>query len=272
MINIPEIVEVQIQTEGLQKVVGDRIIGVELSDKGDKIVRPLSFMDLSSNTVGTTIEDVFRVGKYIVFQLEKSYMLVHLRMTGRWLLDVPEENIGHTRVTFKLESGRTLRYSDVRVFGRISFGNPWELKHGEDVWNADYGDLFKVLFNNQKVKDKTIKRFILDQKVLCGLGNVYANEALFHARIHPGSYAAEILNDYELASKLIGSIKETLYKGYKFGGLSLKDYYHVDGTRGSAQDHLDIYQATQCGVCLGKVERSEIFDGRASYYCPKCQK
>lgn len=269
---MPEIVEVKIQAEGLKKAVeGETIVDVIFHYKGDKIILPITEDLFRDRLVGLKIEDIFRSGKHIVFDMGDFFLISHLRMTGRWTVDIPEEQIGHSRITFKLASGKTLRYSDVRVFGVIEFKNHQPMPEGADVWDSDYTDLSNVAFEHPKAGKMSIKKFILQQDIWTGLGNVYANETLRAATIHPGTLASKIVNNWSSLELLMDSMKAVLYQGYNNGGLSLKDWYHVDGTEGSAQHHLLVYKRAECN-CGTKIIRSTDFDSRTTYYCPSCQR
>lgn len=273
---MPEVVEVQIQTEGLnESIIGDEIVGVHVLDKGDKIIRPVSKFEFGHRLLDKTFLDVTRNGKYIVFKLSENVILTsHLAMTGRWLLNVPEEEIGHTRIKFLLKSGRVLRYSDVRVFGRIRIEEDLNAKiynKGLDVLTASEEEIKNKLFLVVDKKPKlNVKELLTKQDILCGVGNVYANEILWETGIYPGAPLIE-LNDEEI-ELLAFTIKFVLEQGYKDGGLSFKDYYHVDGTKGSAQETLEVYKKTNCSICDSEIRKTDTFDGRATYYCPKCQK
>lgn len=273
---MPEVVEVQIQMEGLRNsIVGDKIIGVEFHHKGEKIIRPLSPSEFKNVVLGREITFVNRIGKFIVIKLDKEILMTsHLAMTGRWLLDVPEEKVGHTRIAFNLLSGRKLRYSDVRVFGRIrledNLGGKIYRNKGLDVFKADEDEIKRYLLSIVDLKgNENLKKILTDQKILCGLGNVYANEVLWAASIHPERKLGS-LREEEIKLLAI-TIKEILDIGYELGGLSLRDYYHIDGSKGLAQEYLQIYQKEFCPNCGTKVLKSEEFDGRTTYYCPHCQ-
>ncbi|MNW28234.1 Formamidopyrimidine-DNA glycosylase [compost metagenome] len=272
---MPEIVEVEIQTEGLQDVVGDVITDVIFHKKGDKITRYQKPEQFREQLLNASIEDVFRQGKKIVFQTEQGFgpslfLTSHLRMTGRWTIDVPEKKVGHSRLAFKLKSGRELRYSDVRVFGIMQLSTAYPGCEGADVLDGDYTDLANKAFKNKKAKGRSIKTFILDQHIWTGLGNVYANESLYEANIHPGEDAWDIVSKWDRLEGLIESVKRTLQKGYAHGGLSLKDYFHVDGTQGEAQNHLNVYKREVCNCGLPIVRDTNIGTG-TTFYCPTCQ-
>jgi formamidopyrimidine-DNA glycosylase len=276
---MPEVVEVQIQADGLEKSVSmQNIDDIIFHDKGELIVDSIGREAFYEAVIGSAISEVFRVGKKVVFQIDKqcqstSYMVSSLRMTGRWLVNVPEDQIGHSRITFKLSGGDILRYSDVRVFGKISLQTTFPNNTGVDVLEADYADLCKAAFENPRAERLTIKQFILDQSIWEGLGNVYANETLWKAGYHPGQRADYVATEWGRLEWLIDNMKSVLYKGQELGGLSLKDWYHVDGSKGHAQEQLNVYQKTHC-ACGTKIvkDRERDYDARATYYCPKCQR
>lgn len=272
---MPEVVEVEIQKEGLEEtLIGDMIKNVTFHDKGEKIVRPISREDFTKKVTNKEITAVGRKGKYLIIELDKDLLLTsHLAMTGRWLLDVSEEEIGHTRLEFELFSGRTLRYSDVRVFGRIRIEKDLKNKiynKGIDVFKASEEEVKKCI--EQTISKKptlNVKKFLTDQKAVSGLGNVYANEVLWEMGLNPSTNLGQL--DSEQISLLAFTIKDIINFGYTNGGLSLKDYYHVDGTKGHAQDFLEVYKKETCSTCGTQISKSDEFDGRATYYCSKCQ-
>lgn len=271
---MPEIVEVQIQTEGLrEQILNDVISDIKFMDKGEKIILPVNPIDFINQVRGKRIQDVFRIGKYIVFKLDDTlYLATHLRMTGRYLIDVPEEEIGHTRIIFEMGSEKTLRYSDVRVFGKMTLVKDLKfLKKGLDVWDSSPEEITNhILSVQKKFKNKNLKEFFTHQGILCGLGNVYANELLFRLKLHPGKLVQD-LNSEEII-QISKEIKDILQWSYELGGLSMKDYYHVDGSKGRTQEYLSVYRKESCSNCGTKIERTEEFDGRSTFFCPNCQR
>ena len=272
---MPECVEVEIQKEGLEALVGDTIKDVIFYDKGEKIVRPIPIDDFTYRVMGKKIEKVERYGKYIAFDLGDQFLTSHLAMTGRWLLDVPEEEVGHTRIMFEMKSGRELRYSDVRVFGRIRLENMLTNKiyhKGLDVLTADKDEIkgtLELLRSQKRYNETNVKKLLLNQNIFSGLGNVYANEVLYNVKLSP-SREAKSLTDLEIES-LASAIKSILKMGYEKGGLSFSDYYHVDGTKGTMQEYLNVYKKSNC-IEGHDILRSEEFDDRTSFYCPICQR
>lgn len=273
---MPEIVEVQIIAEQLEKeILYDSIVKVEFSnEESTSIIQPLTNQEFAKEVENRRVYDVYRIGKKIIFDLGERYMVSSLMMTGRWLLDVPEEQIGHTRVTFHLKSGKILRYSDVRKFGTLKIMDLNEvnkLSKGLDIWDVPEEVLVYNLFENHIAFNKTIKQLILNQDVLSGLGNIYACEVLRKAKIHPAEFASSVLFNKERTQLLVKAIKEKIQEGYERGGLSVKDYYHLDGRKGDMQNHLVVYKQEYCS-CGTKVERNIFSDKRTSYYCPNCQR
>ena len=270
-----EVVEVEIQKEGLKAIVGDTVTSVKFYDKGDVIVRPTSAEYFVDCILKKRVERVIRVGKKIGIDLGDFWLVSHLAMTGRWLLDVPEEKVGHTRIEFQLESGRVLRYSDVRVFGRIQIKYMLDdvLKAtGIDVFTATKDDVSIVIENAQKLaryNTTAVKKFLLNQHCITGLGNVYANEILFDANINPARQLLTLSEDE--IYKLSVVTRKKLDEAYKLGGLSMKDYYHVNGEQGEMQNHLAVYRKEHCKHCKSKIVKDKTIDGRATYYCPCCQ-
>lgn len=271
---MPEVVEVEIQKQGLEALIGDTIKDVIFYDKGEKIVRPIPTDDFSYRVMGKKIEKVDRRGKYIVFDLGDQFLTSHLAMTGRWLLDVSEEEVGHTRITFVMDSGRELRYSDVRVFGRLRLEYMLTNKiyhKGLDVLLAGKSEIVETLRLLRKLErhnKRNIKKTLLTQEVFSGLGNVYANEVLHSSKISPYTLVRDMSD--EVIERLAQSIKDTLLFSYEKGGLSFSDYYHVDGTKGTMQDFLKVYKKNTCS-CGEEIYRTNICDGRATFYCLTCQ-
>lgn len=271
---MPEIVEVEIQKEGLAYLIGQKITDVEFFEKGDRVVRPLKTSEFSNEIVNKVIKDIFRIGKYIVFNLGDKYLTSHLAMTGSWIKDSERGRkvAKHKRLSLKFESGEVLNYNDTRIFGRMYIENDLtdkKYKKGVDALKSSEDVLKKVLMDNSS-SDINIKYFLTNQKEICGLGNVYANEILFISGIHPKRTLKE-LSPIEL-NVLAGSIKFILMEGYHYGGLSMRDYFHVDGSRGLAQDILEVYRKEKCIHCEGKIEKSKEYDKRTTYFCNECQK
>ncbi len=229
------------------------------------------------------IARVRRVGKHIVFDLERErrkgtsiahgQWIVHLGMTGRLLIASPDaEILKHTHAVLKLASGRELRFVDPRRFGRLAVVRI-EPKTGEGF--AAPGDeplespveAFVELFRGRKTP---IKSALLNQKLLSGVGNIYADEALFRARIRPRRRVSSLTRDQ--LRKLHASLQDVLKEAISLGGSSISDYVDAEGKEGFFQLQHRVYgrEGEPCLVCKTPIKRI-VIAGRSSHYCPHCQ-
>jgi formamidopyrimidine-DNA glycosylase len=195
--------------------------------------------------------------------------IVHLGMTGRLQVCEPQsEVLKHTHAILKLKSGRELRFVDPRRFGRLSVARAGGFEAGGiEPLEADL-DRFPALFRGRKTP---IKSALLNQKLLRGVGNIYADESLFRAGIRPRRRASTITRD-QLA-KLLSSVKEVLREAIALGGSSISDYVDADGEEGFFQLQHRVYgrEGEPCLVCKTPIKRI-VIAGRSSHYCPTCQK
>jgi formamidopyrimidine-DNA glycosylase len=276
---MPELPEVETVANGLNKrVAGDVIVSVWLGDKPEPLKSPADAIVTALE--GRCIERVRRVGKHIVFDLNSAannaksggQWIVHLGMTGRLTVTDPSaEVVKHTHAIVKLKSGRELRFVDARRFGRLSVvgGDGAESFSGPGsepltITVAEFAKLFR--------KRKTpIKAALLNQKLLHGVGNIYADESLFRAGIRPLRRAGA-LKAPELA-RLHKSLKTVLRQAIKAGGSSVSDYVDADGKEGFFQLRHYVYMRTgqSCRKCGTPIKRI-VLAGRGTHYCPNCQK
>ncbi|MFY9114267.1 MAG: DNA-formamidopyrimidine glycosylase [Dethiobacteria bacterium] len=225
-----------------------------------------------------TIEGLSRKGKFLIINLHGLLRLViHLRMTGG--LTYFEDNSAHilgkyVRIIFRMKRGNGFYFSDPRKFGRV-----WLLRPGDDhITGLDrLGPDWWTEVSEGEFKERLagrcrsrIKGLLLDQKFLAGLGNIYADESLFRAGIHPLTRAGS-LSDSE-AGRLFGSVRETLLRAIKNGGTSISDYRNTSGEPGAFQNMLMVYQrkGERCHRCNHTIERMVVC-GRGTYFCPSCQ-
>jgi formamidopyrimidine-DNA glycosylase len=283
---MPELPEVETVANGVnQRVHGQRIDSVWLSSKPQTFKTPASRMAEELN--GRLIECVRRVGKHIVFDLTlaepegatRSQWIVHLGMTGRLLVcaaDVPLP--GHTHAVLGLSSGKQLRFVDPRRFGRLAMqdisdstvetGSPSGfVGPGTEPLTIPLPE-FQKLFRGRKL---AIKSALLNQKLLHGVGNIYADESLFRAGIRPRRMAGR-LTRAELA-RLHASVQAVLTEAIALGGSSVSDYVDADGIRGFFQLEHRVYLRTgkPCLVC-GTPIRRILLGGRGTHFCPVCQR
>ena len=287
---MPELPEVETIARGLQKrVAGDAIESVWLGSKPQTMKsRPT---EIANTLEHTRIREVRRMGKHIVFELERkgtarthlparsrkkskplgprSQWIVHLGMTGRMIVCEPKDDIEkHTHAIVKLGSGRELRFVDPRRFGRLSVAVQGDFDAGGVEPLEVDKDQFLQLFHG---RNTPIKSALLNQKLLRGVGNIYADESLFRAGIRPRRRVTTIPRPKLEA--LYAAIQEVLKEAIALGGSSISDYVDADGEEGFFQLQHRVYgrEGEPCLVCKTPIKRTVIV-GRSSHYCPKCQK
>ena len=261
---MPELPEVEtIRRHLAPHVDGRTLTRLEIHDARWSL--PLAPGELSAAVDGRRIERLGRRGKYLVWELEdEAYLLVHLRMTGTLLLDPPERPL-HTRVTFDL-GGRELLFVDPRRFGtgELALGDEaledfFAKRLGVEPFEPEFtGEHLYALTRNTRA---AIKAMLLDQKRIAGVGNIYADEALFRAQIHPWRRADRITR--KQAGLLRDAVVETLQLGIDSKGATIDDYRDPDGVSGSFQDRFLIH--------LREGEPCVRTAGRGTYVCESCQ-
>ncbi|MGA8216592.1 MAG: bifunctional DNA-formamidopyrimidine glycosylase/DNA-(apurinic or apyrimidinic site) lyase [Candidatus Sulfotelmatobacter sp.] len=279
---MPELPEVETIARGLARQVGGDVIeSIWLGQKPEPLKSPAR--EIAAALDHSRISAVRRMGKHIVFDLEPktktdrpkkpgpnhAQWIVHLGMTGRLQVCEPQsEVLKHTHAILKLASGRELRFVDPRRFGRLSVASAGSFDAGGiEPLEADL-DRFIPLFRGRKTP---IKSALLNQKLLRGVGNIYADESLFRAGIRPRRRASTITRDQ--LSALLASVKEVLREAIALGGSSISDYVDADGEEGFFQLQHRVYgrENEPCRVCETPIKRI-VIAGRSSHYCPKCQK
>jgi formamidopyrimidine-DNA glycosylase len=277
---MPELPEVETIARGLdRRVAGDVIDSIWLGQKPEPLKS--AAREIAAALEHSRISAVRRMGKHIVFDLERKSVrpaktgpnqaqwIVHLGMTGRLQVCEPQaEVLKHTHAILKLASGRELRFVDPRRFGRLSVARPGGFEAGGiEPLEADL-DRFLTLFRGRKTP---IKSALLNQKLLRGVGNIYADESLFRAGLRPRRRASTITR--EQLAKLLASVKEVLREAIALGGSSVSDYVDADGEEGFFQLQHRVYgrEGEPCLVCKTPIKRI-VIAGRSSHYCAKCQK
>lgn len=277
---MPELAEVETVARGLRPLVGRRVAGVRFG-KTDFIERPKRIATLLS---GSQIVEIRRHGKLLLFGCCSSpvepagrakpqfWLLVHLGMTGQLVLRNPGDTVApHTHLRLSLDDGRELRYTDIRRFGSICIASPDELEAVLAPIGADPLELSAAEFRRRLAPRRArVKALLLDQHVLRGLGNIYADESLWRARLHPTRLGCD-LTAGEL-TRLWRSIRLVLNQAIRHGGTSISDYVNANGNPGSHQHHLRVYGrfGRPCPWCRAPIERL-IVAGRTSHFCPRCQ-
>jgi formamidopyrimidine-DNA glycosylase len=274
--NMPELPEVETVARGLQKTIaGRRIVSVTLG-KTDFIDNPES---VERQLPGRKIRVVERYGKFMLLRLadaapgeEEAALLVHLGMTGM-LLPLPASQIHakHTHVVMLLDDGRELRYVDPRRFGRIAYlaGEVLRkelLRFGSDPLEAGFAEFEKRVAGRRA----RIKALLLNQQVLRGVGNIYADESLWRAKIHPAQLGQNLRK--QQVKLLYQSLQHILREAIALRGSSISDFLDAEGQPGEYQRHHQVYgrEGERCFRCKTEIRRG-VVAGRGSFYCPACQ-
>jgi formamidopyrimidine-DNA glycosylase len=281
---MPELPEVETVLRGLRaRVLGRRVSAVEVSNP---LVIHGDCGEFVTGVVGRRIEALRRKGKALAIELAcgngeagsldagRRFLLVRLGMTGQ-LLVVPREASlePHTHVRLVLEDGREeIRFRDVRRFGRLRSCTPEEVEAilgqlGPDAPEISEEEFFQALEGRRGA----IKGWLLNQRVLSGLGNIYADEALFSARVHPLAQPARLSPN--AARRLHRAVKKVLRRAVELQGTSFRDYVDIEGRPGNFSPRLHVYQRTgePCHRC-GRAIRRVAVCGRSSHFCPNCQR
>jgi formamidopyrimidine-DNA glycosylase len=281
---MPELPEVETVARGLRlTILGRRIVSVSLG-KTDFIDDPAA---LEQHLPGRRIEAVERYGKFMLLRLSvvngenrvaanadpgPASLLVHLGMTGQIAPSPAGEPLGkHTHVCLLLDDGRELRYTDARRFGRIAYLTKALLAEELTGFGADALEVSKEEFANRICGRRArIKALLLDQSVLRGVGNIYADESLWRAKIHPARLGANVSR--KQAETLRRVLQNILQKAIVLRGSSISDFLDAEGEPGEYQRHHRAYgrEGKKCYRCKAPVRRA-IVAGRSSYFCPRCQ-
>jgi formamidopyrimidine-DNA glycosylase len=263
---VPELPEVETVVRSIAPLVGRCIVSADFRCR--RVLRGADPLAMAARIRGRGIAGVRRYGKFILLSLEGGgYLVIHLGMTGRLLLAGPEGK--HTHAVLTLDRGRLL-YDDSRQFGCIQFSEEFPervAKLGPEPLEVPFADFAAAL----KRRKTRIKALLLNQNFLRGLGNIYADEALFRAGIHPLAVPSRLRKDR--ARRLHEAIIAVLTEAIAAGGSSISDYVDAQGRRGFFQFSHRVYQRTgePCLVC-GTPIRRVLVTQRSSHFCPQCQK
>lgn len=272
---MPEIAEVRVVASTLKKeILNKKIIKVKVLYS--KMIET-NIEEFKTNLINCQIKDIRTIGKWIIFDLGKYSILSHLRMEGKYYFepsDTPIEK--HTHIIFSLDNNMDLRYNDTRKFGRMLLVKTDEVNKQECILklglepddkklNEEY-----LLEKFKRVK-KPIKDALLDQGIINGLGNIYANEVLFESKINPLKESYKLTK--EECSRIISSSRRIIKESYKMGGCTIRSYTSSLGVKGHFQEKLKVHMkdGTPCLICNNKIEKIKV-NGRSTYYCSHCQK
>ena len=276
---MPELPEVETVVRGLRLSLPGRAIVEVRFGKTDFVDNP---GEIARRLPGARIVNVTRFGKFICIKLEsnstvdtprsQTCLVIHLGMTGQLKVIYSDESAApHTHVFFGLDDGRELRYTDIRRFGRMLLIPESGLAEftgqlGIELLEISAEDFCRY-FGSRRAR---VKALLLDQKVLRGIGNIYADESLFRAQLHPARIAENLTKKQLLG--LHGAVRRVLEEAIRSRGSSISDYVDSDGNRGEFQFQHRVYQrdGKPCLRCKAKIRRM-IVAGRSSHFCPRCQ-
>ena len=273
---MPELPEVETVKETLKlKLIGKKIKDVKVYYDG--IIAYPEVKEFSKQIKNLPIKDIKRRGKWLMFDLDKYYLLSHLRMEGKYFFKNKKDKLdNHEHVVFTLDDDEELRYRDTRKFGKMYLIKKEDINSIgpiKDLGLEPWDDSLNINYLKDKYKNKRlpIKTVLLDQSIIVGIGNIYADEILFLSKLNPLIKCCD-LKDNDL-NNIIKYTKEVLEKAIKLGGTTIRTYTSVDGVHGRFQNELLIHGKDK-GICpnCGQAIKKIRVGGRGTYYCSNCQK
>jgi formamidopyrimidine-DNA glycosylase len=270
---MPELPEVETVVRALRQPLIGRTITAVRNNWPRHIGTP-TLDELQARICGCRVETIHRRAKYLVFSLTQGEtLIVHLKMSGHLAIVAASAPANkHVHTVFELDNGQELRFGDTRKFGRVYLvQDPEQIlgKLGPEPLEADFTPT--VLQERLNGRTRALKPLLLDQQVIAGVGNIYADEALFQAKLHP-TRPANTLSNNELKA-LHEAIQKVLKLGIEREGASIDIYIKPDGTKGDMQNAVMVFHRTgePCYECGRPVERI-VLGGRSTHFCPNCQK
>ena len=270
---MPELPEVETTRRGIRTALrGHAITAFELRQHRLRWpVAPAMVRELP----GQRVHEVRRRAKYLLIDLDRGTLIAHLGMSGSLRIVPPGTPwLAHDHYELRLDTGRALRFNDPRRFGSLHWttgdplGHPLLAGLGPEPLERGFdGDCLADRARGRRV---SVKQFLLDQRTVVGVGNIYASEALFRAGIHPRRAAGRVSR--ERYRRLAGAVREVLEEAIRQGGTTLRDYVSPDGTPGYFRQELDVYERAgqpcrRCGTPIRRVAQGQ----RSTYFCPSCQ-
>ena len=240
----------------------------------ERTIHSPSPQEFAARVAGQSVRGIGRRAKYILIELEHDVLVIHLKMSGRLYVALAEQIHDADRwvhVRFDLDDGKQLRFSDVRKFGKVYLTDDVSslLRHlGPEPFDRAF--TLAGFRNGLKGRRRSIKAHLLDQEIVAGIGNIYADEALFRAGIHPNCMAEQLTD--EDADLLHQTIRDALLVGIKHEGASINWYRKPDGGKGESQNHFFVYgrmnlACRNCGAMINKIRVAQ----RGTHFCPNCQ-
>jgi len=283
---MPELPEVEVTKRTLEKrILSKKIIKIHINNVNLRYkVNPRL-----KNLKGLFIKKIERRSKFLLLFFNKDFvLLVHLGMTGKFLIKKNNNSIlskryhsdllhtKHNHIEFLFSDKTLLIYNDVRRFGFFILENTKNIYNNKFLKNLGpepFSNKLTVnlIQNRIKKSSRNIKSFLMDQKFIAGIGNIYANEILFKSKIHP-TMAAKSISSFQI-EKLIKSIKEVLYSAIKDGGSTIRDFMFNEDNKGNFQNKFNVYDrhGLECHICKNKIQKL-IINLRSTYFCSNCQR
>ena len=269
---MPELPEVETTVRALRRPLLGQVITAVHNTWPRHIATP-TLPEMQARIQGCRIESISRRAKYLLFHLSGGEtLIVHLKMTGHLFVTQADEPLDkHTHTIFTLASGQELRFQDMRKFGRVYLvRDPQEIfeKLGPEPLAASFTvDCLRQRLNG---RNRSLKPLLLDQTFIAGVGNIYADEALFYAGLHPQRKADSLTADEIKALHV--AIQKVLKLGIEREGASISNYIKPDGSKGDMQNAVTVFRRTEmpCYQCGNPIQRI-VLGGRSTHFCPHCQ-
>ncbi len=271
---MPEIAEVETVRNTLKKkILGKKIKDVKIIYS--KIIES-DLEEFNKVLIGNSFHDIKRIGKYLIFELDHHYLISHLRMEGKYFLkDVNMPIMKHEHIVFTFDDDSDLRYHDTRKFGKMALVLKENLYNYEGIKKQGIepiGNLLtkEYLYDKFRTKNISMKTLLLDQTIISGLGNIYADEVLFDARINPFKKGQDITLDE--CERIKNSAQKIISKAICEGGTTIRSYTSSLGVTGRFQQYLKVHKqdGKPCVVCQTLIKKEKI-NGRTTYFCENCQ-
>jgi formamidopyrimidine-DNA glycosylase len=271
---VPELPEVETTRRGVAQIlVGRTISGVKV--RNPRLRQPV-MPDLANTLSGLVLQAVERRSKYLLFRFNTGTLIVHLGMSGSLRIVPPDTTLRkHDHVEIFFDALHSLRFHDPRRFGLMVWTENPPVEHpliqhlGPEPWDSSFSTDY--LFERARGRKVAVKSFIMDGRIVVGVGNIYASESLHRARVHPNRAAGRISRDRY--ATIIDAVQQVLGEALDVGGTTLRDFLKSDGEPGYFALQLKVYgragEPCSCGKAL---IRQQVIGQRSSFYCPKCQR
>ena len=271
---MPELPEVETVVRSIRpNLAGKTIATVEPQNEWERVLETHSVVDFNDNVIGKTVTAVERRGKYIVLVLDRGYLFIHLRMTGRLLFKLTEDDKPkHLTAIINFTDSSTLYFKDYRKFGRFYYYDDLDfINHKLALSHYQKILLLSGYSQNLKSLKRQLKPLLLDQGFIAGLGNIYVDEALWFAKLHPQQSGTDVSR--KKSDILHGAIQCLLQTAIENQGTTFINFYFGEGKSGNFRKQLQVFnrQGQECPRCKTTIEKMRVAQ-RGTHICPRCQK